>query len=169
VINGLIAFDQGGSIYVFAIPWLSKQMLPKLSFLISLVLLAPLLAMADDPPKHVRVSDLSKTPMSAGPLTISLVKFSGSPRLGNARIELRVENTSTGFATFSPHRLSFVGEDNAQVDIWGTWIGESNLLAPRDKRIVPGAHIRENHYLDGKVSLPARLYYDDKLLAVITE
>lgn len=134
-----------------------------------LVLLAPLHAVADNPPKHIRVAEISKTPLVAGPFTLSFIKFSASPRLGNGRIEVVVENSSTGFATFYPQRLSLVGEDNVQVDVLGTWTGESSLVPPRDRRIAPGARTKELYYLDGRLSLPARLYYDEKLLALITD
>ncbi|HWO02022.1 MAG TPA: hypothetical protein VNS63_22430, partial [Blastocatellia bacterium] len=138
-------------------------------FLLTLVLIVPLHAIADNAPRRVRVSEISKAPMTAGLLTITFLKLSSSPRLGNGRIEVLVENSSTGFATFYPQRLSFVGEDNVQVDVWGTWSGESSIVPPREKSIAPGARAKENYYLDGKLSLPARLYYDEKLLAVITD
>jgi len=38
-----------------------------------------------------------------------------------------------------------------------------------DRRIAPGAHIKEIYTLNGKVRLPARIYYDEKLLTEIAD
>ena len=38
-----------------------------------------------------------------------------------------------------------------------------------DRRIAPGARIKESYSLSGKGHLPIRLYYDEKLLAEIVE
>jgi len=41
--------------------------------------------------------------------------------------------------------------------------------SPFDRRIAPGARVKESYSLSGKVRLPIRLYYDEKLLAEIFE
>lgn len=133
------------------------------------VLLFSFFALADDQPVRIRTSELERTPLTAGPLKITLTQFRGSfLKIGNGLVETLVENTSTGFTTFSPQRLSFVGSDNNQADVLAIGTGDRHWPAV-DRRIAPGAHIKEIYTLNGKVRLPARLYYDDKLLAVITD
>jgi hypothetical protein len=150
------------------------------SRLFSLVfaLVIPLSAVADDQPARIRVSDLDKTPIVAGPLKIRITKLRGSYlKLGNGTIEVEVENVSPGFETFSPQRLSLINRDNIQINVVGTKRYYRTVppydpripSGPLDRRIAPGARIKESYSLSGKVHLPIRLYYDEKLLAEIVE
>jgi hypothetical protein len=144
-----------------------------------LALLIPLGAVADDQPTRIRVPDLEKTPIAAGPLKIRITKFRGSfMKVGNGSIEVEVENISTGFETFSPQRLSLINNDNVQINVVGAKHGYYRnapqydpriSIGPLDRRIAPGARIRETYSLSGKVHLPMRLFYDEKLLAEIAE
>lgn len=135
-----------------------------------LVLLVTLVASASDQPTiRVRTSDLSRTALTAGPLKITLAQFRGSfLKIGGGSVEAQVENTATEFITFSPQKLSFVGSDNSQADVLAIQSGEHYWPAV-ERRIAPGARIKEFYALNGKVRLPARLYYDEKLLAVISD
>lgn len=135
-----------------------------------LVLFVALVASAADQPAiRVRTAELDRTPLTAGPLKITLTHFRGSfLKIGGGSVEAQVENTSTGFATFSPQKLSFVGSDNNQADALAIQSGD-NYWPAVDRRIAPGARIKEFYALNSKVRLPARLYYDEKLLAVITD
>lgn len=118
---------------------------------------------------RVRSSELDRMPLYAGPLKITITKFRGSVmKLGNATIEVDVQNTSTKFETYSPHLLSFVGVENGQVNVFFTFYGDK-ILRAADRKIAPGAWIKESYILTGKVHLPARVYYDEKLLIEITE
>ena len=55
-------------------------------FAVVLALLIPLCAVADDPHARVRVSELEKTPIAAGPLKIRIVKLKGSfLKFGNGK------------------------------------------------------------------------------------
>lgn len=150
------------------------------SSLFSLVfaLVIPLSAVADDQPARIRVSDLDKMPIVAGPLKITITKLRGSYlKLGNGSIEVEVENASPGFETFSPQRLSLINKDNIQINVVGTKRYYRTVppydpripSGPLDRRIAPGARIKESYSLSGKVHLPIRLYYDEKLLAEIVE
>jgi hypothetical protein len=150
------------------------------SSLFSLVfaLVIPLSVVADDQPARIRVSDLDKTPIVAGPLKIRVTKLRGSYlKLGNGSIEVEVENASPGFETFSPQRLSLINKDNIQINVVGTkrYYRTVPPYDPRipsgllDRRIAPGARIKESYSLSGKGHLPIRLYYDEKLLAEIVE
>jgi len=144
-----------------------------------LALLIPLAAVADDQPSRIRVPDLEKTPIAAGPLKIRITKFRGSfLKVGNGSIEVEVENVSTGFESFSPQRLSLINNDNVQLNVIGSRHNnyrnppqyDSRIpIGPLERRIAPGAHIKETYSLSGKVHLPMRLYYDEKLLAEIVE
>ena len=136
---------------------------------ILLVLLVALLASATNQPARIRVSELDRTPLTAGPLKITLTKFRGSfLKLGGGSIEVEVFNNSTEFTVFSPQRLSFVGSDNSQADILAIQSGDRYWCA-LDRRIAPGARTKEFYALNGKVRLPARVYYDEKLLAEIVD
>ena len=146
---------------------------------LALALLIPLCAAADNQPKQIRVADLGKTPVSAGEFKIRIAKLSGSfLKFGNGSIELEVENVAAFFATFSPRRLSLVNKDNVQVDIVNARHGDYRTLPPYDpnaptaaldRRIAPGARIKESYKLSGRLHLPMRLYYNEQLLAEIIE
>ncbi|HXG66002.1 MAG TPA: hypothetical protein VNO70_12945 [Blastocatellia bacterium] len=144
------------------------------SRLLTAILFIPMMGLLTDaysqqPPLRVRKYELPRTPFIAGPLKITLIDFRGSfLKLSPGFIEAQVENTSTQFATFSPQRLSFVDKDNDQSDILGVGFGEHLLPAPV-RTLAPGARMKQAYALTDKVHLPARLYYDEKLLAVIAE
>ena len=148
-------------------------------FALVLALLIPLCAVADDQPARIKVSDLEKTPIAAGPLKIRITKLRGSfLKLGSGSIVVEVENVSTGFETFSPQRLSLVYKENVQVNVMGSRHSSYRTAppydpriptSPLDRRIAPGARVKETYSLSGRVHLPIRLYYDEKLLAEIVE
>ena len=148
-------------------------------FALVLSLLIPLCAIADDQPARIRVSELDKTTITAGPLKLRITKFRGSfMKFGSGSIEVVVENGSTSFETFSPQRLSLVDKENIQVNIMGSRHSSSKTAppydpkmptGPLDRRIAPGARVKETYSLSGTVHLPIRLYYDEKLLAEIGE
>lgn len=148
-------------------------------FTLALALLIPLSATADNQPVQIRVPDLNKTPITAGNFKIRIAKLSGSfLKFGNGSIELEVENVASFFATFSPRRLSLINRDNVQVDIVNARHGDYRSLPPYDpnvptaaldRRIAPGARIKESYKLSGRLHLPMRFYYDEKLLAEIVE
>jgi hypothetical protein len=147
-------------------------------FALILALLVPFCAVADDQPAHIRVSDLDKTAIAAGSLTIRITKLKGSfMKLGNGSIEVVVENGSSGFETFSPHRLALVDRENVQVNVTTSRHGYRTAppydpgmpASPLDRRIAPGARVKESYSLSGRVHFPIRLYYDEKLLAEIEE
>ena len=146
-------------------------------FALVLALLVPLCAAADDPLARIRVSDLEKTPIAAGSLKIRVTKLRGSfLKLGSGSMVVEVENGSTGFETFSPQKLSLVDKNNVQVNVMSSRRTYYRTVPPYDapsgpfdRRIAPGARIKENYSLSGKVHLPIRLYYDEKPLAEIVE
>lgn len=148
-------------------------------FTLALALLIPLCATADNQPTQIRVPELNKTPITAGAFKIRITKLRGSfLKFGNGSIELEVENVSTAFETFSPRRLSLVNRDNVQIDIVNARHGDYRTLPPYDpnaptvaldRRIAPGARLKESYKLSGRLHLPIRFYYDEKLLAEIVE
>jgi len=146
-------------------------------FALVLALLLPLCAIADDQPTRIRIQDLEKTPISAGALKIRITKLRGSfLKLGSGSMVVEVENSSTGFESFSPQKLSLVDKSNVQVNVmssrrnyYRTVPPYDSPSSPLDRRIAPGARIKETYSLSGKVHLPIRLYYDEKLLAEIVE
>lgn len=148
-------------------------------FTLALALLVPLCATADDRPVQIRVQDLNKAPISAGAFKIRITKLTENfLKLGNGSIELEVENVSAAFETFSPRRLSLVNRDNIQVNIVNAKHGDYRTIPPYDpnvptaaldRRIAPGARIKDSYRLSGRLHLPLRFYYDEKLLAEIVE
>jgi hypothetical protein len=147
-------------------------------FTVVLAVLIPVCVAADDQPARIRVSDLEKTPIVATPLKIRITRLRASfLKVGSGSIEVEVENAGTGFETFAPQRLSLINRDNIQINIVGTRRNYSRTLPPYDprtagpleRRIAPGARIKESYSLSGKVHLPMRLYYDEKLLAEVVE
>ncbi|MEW6126877.1 MAG: hypothetical protein AB1757_07540 [Acidobacteriota bacterium] len=120
-------------------------------------------------PIRIRTSELERMPLVVGSLKFTFAEFRGSfMKLGNGSVEAQVENTGTGFTTFSPQKLSFVGSDNTQVDVLAIQSGDKYWPAV-ERNIAPSAHLKEFYALNGKVRLPARIYYDEKLLAVIVD
>jgi hypothetical protein len=99
-------------------------------------------------------------------------------KLGSGSIEVVVENVSNAFETFSPQRLSLVDKENVQVNVMASRRNYYRNVpsydpriptGPLDRRIAPGARVKETYSLSGRVHLPIRLYYDEKLLAEIVE
>lgn len=87
-----------------------------------------------------------------------------------------MENTSDDFTTFDPRLLSFIDKDNNQMDILGVRVaisvggkGGGSVVMAEDTRIAPKARIKRKYALTDYVQLPARLYYEDKLLATMIE
>jgi hypothetical protein len=150
-------------------------------FAAALILLAPLLALAfQAQSEQVRKGELKSRPFTAGPLKITLTRFYGGGLLqSNGYIDIEVENTSDDFTTFDPRRMGFIDNDDNQSDIFGLVLADRNrsiaitdtnpVVAAEDKRIGPKARIKRLYALTDKVRLPARLYYEDKLLGTIIE
>ena len=148
---------------------------------LALALAVPLCVAAGDQPQQIRLSGLNKMPIVSGPLKMRIARLSRSSVLGYGRghIEVEIENTSPVPETFYPQRLAIVNRDNFQVNVLATRRGRYYTtlpsydprvpVAPFEIRITPGARIKEMYSLSGKVRLPARVFYDDKLLAEIVE
>jgi len=142
-----------------------------------MILLTPLVVLAfQAQAEQVRRDELKSKSFTAGSLKITLRLFGvrlydGSFRpMGNSNIEIDVENTSGDFTTFAPQSLMFIDKDDNQVNIVGQYAtAEWRLVAAGDKRIWPKARIKPAYSLTNKLQLPARLYYEDKLLATIIE
>jgi hypothetical protein len=118
---------------------------------------------------RVKTSQLGNTPLASGPLRITITRVNWTVLgLGVAYMEIEVHNASDEFVTFSPQRLSFVSKDFTQADVLGRVFRAHDLLSPRDRRIAPRATIEEAYRLDQNLDLPVRVYYEDKLLAEVT-
>jgi len=147
----------------------------------ALILLTPLVVLAlQTQADQVRKADLKSKSFTAGPLKITFLSFGRhgrfiyqdkpgtDPRYAHP-IQVKVENASDGFTTFSPRRLSFVDKDNDQADVRVLITILRGLSAAEDRRIAPKASIEDWYDLTREVRLPARLYYEDELLATIIE
>ena len=146
----------------------------KASFLrsIPLVLFSPLLLLAfQTTEKSVAISELKSSPFTAGPLKLTVTHFRGTEFFARyshlqSGIQITVENTSDTFATFEPRRLSVVDKDNEQADVLGL-DQDDEVYAAEIRRIAPEATINVHFILTARVDLPARIYYDDRLLGII--
>ena len=115
-------------------------------------------------PATLRQSELSKHSFEIGQMNLTVQKFRRSGF--SPYIVVKVENSSDSPILFDPQVLSFVGKGNQQVD---TGSSAQGFIASPSRKVLPGAFIIETYLLDHPVELVARLYYDGRLLAVITE
>jgi hypothetical protein len=130
---------------------------------------------------RVRKANLKKHPFVIGSLRLTVSIF--RPNLRDiptfvrtpGQIEVRIENGSDRGVEYAPSKLSLVGSDDQQVNLRGRM--QQGIVNPDDDRLeplqaktlAPGAKIKEFYELTGPVRLPARLYYGDQELAVITD
>jgi len=137
-----------------------------------MILLTPLVVLASQAEaEQVRYRELKNKSFTAGSLKITITSFT----VGNISIE--VENTSDDFTTFSPQLLTFIDKNNNQENIVGQYAGSesvgpdstASVVAAGDKRVFPKARIKHRYELTDRVKLPARLYYEDRLLATIID
>jgi hypothetical protein len=135
-----------------------------------MVLLAPLVVLAfQAQAEQVRNRELKNKSFTAGSLKITLTSFFRNLN-GQSILYIEVENTSDHNTTFVPQLLTFIDKDDNQVDIGGQYAGgNGQLVAAGDKRVWPKARIKQSYWLTDNVRLPARLYYEDKLLATIID
>ena len=147
-------------------------------FAATLILLTPLAVLAfQDQADRVRKGELKSRPFTAGALKIRITDlYGGGIAFPAGHISILVENTSDDFTTFDPQRLSFVDNDNHQVDILGATISDRGaprydrwMVAAESKRIRPKKWIKNHYAMTGDLQPPLRLYYEDKLLATIIE
>jgi hypothetical protein len=139
-------------------------------FATALILLTPLVVLAfHAQADQVRKNDLKSKPFIRGPLKITLTRFNS---FDGIRVE--VENMSDDFTIFDPRRLSFIDKDDNQVDILGAQTPITFGTSVKDfvvtaevTRIAPKTRIKRSYSLTNYMELPARLYYEDKLLATI--
>ena len=147
----------------------------KLLTILILLILLPASTSARDEPERVRRTEIESRPFVVGELKITIKRFWAGSLLTRGYIEVRAENSSSSAATFNPQRLSFVGKDGKQVNIRGR--RQTGPVHPDDRQIdvaqprevAPGAYVKELYELDGRVRLPARLYYEGRELAVIVK
>ena len=146
----------------------------KLLTLAWLIIAVPSFAVASNGPERVRKSELSKHPFAVGQLKLTITYFhAGLPLLSHVVIEVKVENPSGSAEVFDPNLLSLVSKNNSQVHVAGriqSFVHSNARLGPAHTRsVAPGAHMKEYFEFTGRVKLPARLFYDGKELAVITD
>jgi hypothetical protein len=135
----------------------------------AMILLTPLVVLAfQAQAEQVRKGELKSRPFTQGPLKITLINFSYDS------IIVEVENTSNDFTTFDPRLLSFIDKDDNQVNILGVRMAFSvgppaggPVVKAEGTRIAPNARIKRSYVLTNYLQLPASLYFEDKLLAMI--
>jgi hypothetical protein len=140
----------------------------------AMILLAPLAVLAFQAQgEQVRKGELNGRSFSTGSLKITITRLNLGIINANGYLDVEVENTSGDFTTFAPQRLTLIDKDDNQIDIVGQFLGIAQnqgelVVAVGDKRIWPKARIKHSYKMtQNTVKLPARLYYEDKLLATI--
>jgi len=143
-----------------------------------LVIFLPLLVIADNQPNRIPKSELNKHSFAIGSLKLTITKFRASrgfTAFGQSSIEVKVENPSDGAAIYNPQLLSLAGKDDKQANIRGQ-IRPASQRRPGErldviqpKSVAAGAWIKEGYEFYDWVRLPARLFYDGKELALITD
>jgi hypothetical protein len=136
--------------------------------------LLPALGIARDEPERVRKSELHKRSFDIGALRITITRFWPGSMLSRGYVAVKAENTSSSAVIYNPQRLSFISNNNRQVNTRGR--RQQGVLGPDDnwldiaqpREIAPNAYIKEFYELDGRVRLPARLFYEARVLALIT-
>jgi len=151
------------------------------STVIVLVIALPLFVIADNQPNYIKKSELNQHSFAVGRLKLTITKFRASRGFvayGASTIEVKVENSSDDATIYNPLLLSLAGKDDKQVSIRGQRRpvinrqydqGIEKLDIAQPKSVTAGAWIKEGYELSDWVRLPARLSYDGKELAVITD
>jgi hypothetical protein len=140
-----------------------------------LISIIPVIVLAADDPERIRKSEINKRSFAVGELVITITRFWPGSLLTRGYIEVKAQNKSNASATYDPRRLSFVTNKDRQVNIRGRI--QKGLRHPDDngldiaqpRDVAPRAYIKEFYELDGRVHLPARLIYEGKELALITD
>src|SRR5262245_48990153 len=146
-------------------------MKPRILSTTAMILLTPLIVSAfQAQAEQVRNRELKNKAFTAGSLRITITKFYEFNITHQSFINIEIENTSGDIATFAPRLLTFIDKDDNQVDIVGQYSATgSSLVAAEEKRVFPKARIKHRYELTDRVQLPARLYYEDRLLATIID
>jgi hypothetical protein len=126
-------------------------------------------SVAGDEPDSIRKSELDTHPFTVGELKITITGFRTGSLLTRATVRVKVENISSSAATFNPQRLSFVVSNNRQINIRSQRRQGDRFDFVQPREIAPGAYIKEIYDLDNKIHLPARLFYEGRELASITD
>lgn len=132
--------------------------------LILLVLSSLSVVMAQAPPAaSIREAELSEHPFDVGSLRLTVEKLAVEKIWHRQYVQIQVENQTDTAVPFEPQLLSLLNSDSEQVDVMGLhgeWYPTTKAL--------PGAVLKKGYWLDRKVKFPARLYYDGKELALVT-
>jgi len=145
------------------------------TFLKIMILLAflPASSPARDEPERIHRADLGSRPFVIGNLKVTVKRFWAGSLLSRGSVEIMAENASDLATAFDPQRMTFVGKDGRQVNIRGR--RQRGPVRPNDRgidiaqprEVAPRAYVKESYELDGRVHLPAKLFYEGKELALI--
>lgn len=139
-------------------------------FGISVILLTCCVGAAAQAPLRIHKSEFSRTAIVAGDLKLTITDISiGASPFGMPKMEIEIENIAATAAPFDPQQLSFVRADGHQVEALAIRVFPDILVTPRVFLIISGARLQQSYYMNEKLQLPARMYYQGKLIAEITE
>ena len=124
---------------------------------------------------QVKVKELASHPFRNKDLVVTIAELDGykafSPQRkhsGRARVALSLENASSEFKVFSPQDLSLVGKDGFQVfPIYELNLADDTI--PMALHLVPGARVKVEYVLTGRLSFPAKIYLGGVLVAEVSE
>lgn len=136
------------------------------------VILMASVGVAAESPVRVHKSELPRTVAAAGNLKLTITDISNGIFGGAPSIEVEVENIATAATPFDPQRLSFVLSDGQQVDIVAIPFHPGRDMFPvttRELLLISGARSKQSYWTNGKLQLPARMYYQGNLVAELID
>ena len=116
-----------------------------------------------------RGSQLEGHTFQVNGLLVTVLSYGRGHGLGGTSLRFHFENPSTQFITIAWQDLAVIGADGEQFIAHTPGNQESPVI---QVRIAPGAHITQGLFFDGSATrpkLPAKLYFQEQLLAEFTD
>jgi hypothetical protein len=117
-----------------------------------------------------KASALITHPFRVGDLAVTILEFKPNCGLTGVHLVFQIENQGPGFHLLSAEDLVIVERDGNQV--LADWLMEDKTMnyLPRRLKIAPKAHLTLSLRFPFKsISLPAKLYFCESLLAEVVE
>jgi hypothetical protein len=141
----------------------------RLAFCFVAILSFGVVTLAQDKAPTLHESDLKGTALAvAGDMTLTVLDLKGG-LFGQAPIvvEVEIHNPTDTPIVFNPFRLSFVKADGRQLDVLAVPLWGEHTADAHEILVLPKARVRQLYFLNGRINLPAKMYYDARLLAEI--
>jgi len=139
---------------------LSSIMLPSVIWLFPITL--PAQTGPSKPVLQCKSSELDRHPFEIGGMSLTITT------LKKDVIWIQLKNNSDEFRVFQPEDLNVVGGDGNQLYIQTT-TGSAPMTVTTRAHIAPGATLKQGYGLNHFVHFPAKIYFNEKLLAEISD